>query len=1648
MEDMVTDGGGTEDEQDDVLLNGEFDLEKIEEEIRMEKIRQAASKHSWENFSQYLRKNLMEKRIVLDADDRDDVQNVLSDLRKHMPSEENGDFMAHLRQLADSLSCEFQAQPGYYALKSAELSVEISMDGAQVSTCTVSWFGEPPTEANILKKLITQNKWGTINNTLSVMLKLIPSALQREEKCACMRSLELIEKDLLNASVNSIELLEKDRVSSTASSSCSLTSLPLIDKINSGLLALCQPRTESSPFTIHLIAEPNVFFDLQSSTFLDADEQAISDCSILPCARLSVVPAPTPQLFSDTSLFSVMSNEWCNVESGCRLPATYRLRFSRPIIFGVDSLRKLSSVAVLPLNIEGTGGDATGVDASSAVVTNKLNLYQYLRGEDEVHISNFFVLLLSSLLILKQNEFGACKFENSIYKLSSGQIRNDLLVSLPGCVTQRYVLDQLMTNAHDAGIVREVTFMHPRDVPLIVDTVRTQLAHNALFESLLRAHNPNASLSNALEIRLTSASTIVHFYINCCIDKIHAHLLFVARINVSSGNMSASIESVASGAVLADETQYATSILAKSWSLGVMMRGVLRRGGAGGMQVTTLSDDSAVPEMKDDSKNDNKQNNILSNGLFSNDDVKVSQCWLSVSNSASQHKSDFEFRVADEDTPSGTRSLLALFKELEHVEELIPPVAQNPGAHTPSAPPRIGEMLAPRTSRIHSENTMTINALSDLVSFVNFKDAICDMAANFDDGESNMSEHSGRSSIVERCSPSAVEVQRLRAQQQVPPQSPSNDRYRAAQINPIPQLSPLEIARQRLARFQQTPLSNTPDVFEFDEPPRMANATTPASASTFSPSQQFQFPGGVSQSGYQFAAIQSTRGSMTGAAPLVKRRGRGRKAANIGDRTGSIDHAHATAVLDPSTGLMTQTATRRPRGTVSTRRPRRPRKAAQLAASQTYTHQFSSMERPLLQRSFSDIHYSPQLSAPAPASIVSRSETVSEVDGIEESSDEETDPPPPTRLNAAPAQPPAQSATSLPPPTANPPTTPSSTALLPQHQQATGSSSAAPSVCCSPTTTVTSKQATASSVSSSVASSGGSSTGANTPIGASPSTVSSGHSGGGGGGGSAIGTPSYQSNSNRAPKKSTLEAVVGKLHHKSSTSAAGSTATTPTSSNNPYAASDLYDDESEPQQTTAAKPQQSPHLKREDSAPQLQGLSGSTSASPLGGSVTGARASPSSRITPAPGSLSSTSSASAGGTATSITAVGMQSTDQQQQQQQGAAPQSQTQSNLSQQSNSDLKIMIKLRQQTSVAPTTTSASKQSSAQQQQYPSTISPSLRLTGQPPSSSRSREEKALLKQRQLKEKARLQEERSRKAAKRERKSDSSVLSKKQKLDRASLSSSIEQRLQPPRVELPLQVPAFASLKNFKIPKVMENERSGDSASTSTQCQSQQSSSSTSTNNANVNTSSAITSTPSNNTVSNAGTTSVSNALSTTGSTSSSMSISNGHPPQLLQNQLPSSSTSSIFPSPPSSKPTKSILKSSSVTPMDTQQSGPPPPNMYRSMPVLPMVPGSGRRALLPDPRTVMHHPSRTILPPSRMMHPPMNLSAIAAPPPPSSTGRWMALAPPKQQPSPKNPILPEQLPSSSLSSNTDKSPDSNTFSKSADSPSEALKIVGDDE
>ncbi|VBB29755.1 unnamed protein product [Acanthocheilonema viteae] len=722
--------------------------------------------------------------------------------------------------------------------------------------------------------------------------------------------------------------------------------------------------------------------------------------------------------------------------------------------------------------------------------------------------------------------------------------------------------------------------------------------------------------------------------------------------------------------------------------------------------------------------------------------------------------------------------------------------------------------------------------------------------------------------------------------------SPASERYRASQAGNFSQLSPLDIARQRLAYNgscfqQQTPMSNPTDVFEFDDPPRMNSASSVGASSA----QQFHFPE-AGQSPYPFAAMQSTRGPL-GAQPTLKRRGRGRKAGNIGDRI--LDPSRPT--LDQNTGLMFRgmnIPTRKPRGTSATRRPRRPRKAAHMPTSPAHSHQFT-MNRPMLQRSFSEMPVYPSQMPPVSLPQENRSET-SEFDGTEESSDDETDPPPPAFTTAIP-----QSSTQL-----------AAGGSTPVSQIATVGSLSSPSA----TLSLVNKSSSliAPSCLSSVSSSGPA-TELTSPSSSSPTaTINN----------------SMQSAALLANKarKGSLEAVVGKLHCKT-VPASSSNATT----SNPYLASDLYDDESEP----VSKPLEPAPIKRDSPS--------------VSTSSPGARMSP------------------------NLTKMNVEQPGY----------------------GSELKIMIKLKQQTSARPSTGISQSSSCG--------VPSSMRLVGQPPSSSRSKEEKALLRQKQLKEKNRsAPDERARKAGKRERKGELSSSSKKLKLERPL--NEQKTTTVSPKVEFP-QALAFASLKNFKIPKVMENEKCENPTSTTTTTTTPAvatPSSSSAHLNVSQNSGSTVQVVPS---------TSLSSSATTIAATTAPSSSS-------------CSGTSSIFPPKP-----KSILKSSGE---------PPPPPLFRGMGGMPpMLPG--RRPLLPDPRNVMHHPPRNQFRPlialPRMI--PSVLSGANFMPSPSSSGRWMALAP-QRQPSPRN--SPSEQSASSLSDTVA------AMSKMQDSPTEALKIVADEE
>lgn len=94
--------------------------------------------------------------------------------------------------------------------------------------------------------------------------------------------------------------------------------------------------------------------------------------------------------------------------SGRQLPAAFCLRFSRPIIFSSAAIKKLSKIASVQLNVEGS-----------------YNLYQYLLNESEVGIcflyffkTIFCIFESTSSISFRLSQVGAYMNRHEMSRLS------------------------------------------------------------------------------------------------------------------------------------------------------------------------------------------------------------------------------------------------------------------------------------------------------------------------------------------------------------------------------------------------------------------------------------------------------------------------------------------------------------------------------------------------------------------------------------------------------------------------------------------------------------------------------------------------------------------------------------------------------------------------------------------------------------------------------------------------------------------------------------------------------------------------------------------------------------------------------------------------------------------------------------------------------------------------------------------------------------------------------------------------------------------------------------------------------------------------------------------------------------------------------
>ncbi|VDO45226.1 unnamed protein product [Haemonchus placei] len=174
-------------------LEDGFDLDKIDAEIKIEKIRQTASKLSWDGFQQALRRNLMEKRFVFDTEGRIDLIQAISTIRRNLPVDKNAELPVRLKQLSDSLECVLTLQQGVALMKNYDITIEFTFDGDEVTSCKIGYFGKPAVVCDDAVQLIRSGDYGKLRGNIFSVLATIPSNITAAEKNICVTALDTFE---------------------------------------------------------------------------------------------------------------------------------------------------------------------------------------------------------------------------------------------------------------------------------------------------------------------------------------------------------------------------------------------------------------------------------------------------------------------------------------------------------------------------------------------------------------------------------------------------------------------------------------------------------------------------------------------------------------------------------------------------------------------------------------------------------------------------------------------------------------------------------------------------------------------------------------------------------------------------------------------------------------------------------------------------------------------------------------------------------------------------------------------------------------------------------------------------------------------------------------------------------------------------------------------------------------------------------------------------------------------------------------------------------------------------------------------------------------------------------------------------------------
>jgi hypothetical protein len=288
-------------------------------DTRLERIRQNANKYNFEQFQQLLKRSMKEKRVVVDPEDRNDLQKAIA-VFKSGEDEETRELTDRITRLAELLGAEVNSQPGIFVVKNTDLTITITLGGSFITSCTLSLFESDAIESNYVKDGIHSGNWKDTAEGLLHMLQVFPKEMNTNDKAICLKCLSVLETDFSSLSKSSY-----------------------VKSADKELLKHCRLRTESNSFTFILLNAPPLYNLLGSTSVGSFTYKAYLGVT----NESNAFPLPTESMLRDDDGVPKWSPDYARSE----VPAQFCLYFSSPVCASSPAFSQLSNLKGLTYNV-------------------------------------------------------------------------------------------------------------------------------------------------------------------------------------------------------------------------------------------------------------------------------------------------------------------------------------------------------------------------------------------------------------------------------------------------------------------------------------------------------------------------------------------------------------------------------------------------------------------------------------------------------------------------------------------------------------------------------------------------------------------------------------------------------------------------------------------------------------------------------------------------------------------------------------------------------------------------------------------------------------------------------------------------------------------------------------------------------------------------------------------------------------------------------------------------------------------------------------------------------------------------------------------------------------------------------------------------